>query len=220
MRPVRRLLCFVLLLALVGTGAALAARGDPQKKVTTADQARAKAMLLRKADFAPGVKATPPSRNESDFYCEALDESDLTLTGEAESPDFGTTPFFVTSLASVYRSVSDSNTSWRRGTSAAGVNCAAGEFRRLAREERWQFVSLKRISFPRLAKRSVAYRVVFTVPVGNERGRITIDLIALQDGRAQAALFYGAVVLAPPKADEVALARIIAGRMAKAMRGA
>jgi len=75
--PVKRLVVGSLVVTLVLSGAALAGRGDPEKKITRADQARAKAMLLRKADFAPGVKATPPSRDESDFYCEALDQSDL-----------------------------------------------------------------------------------------------------------------------------------------------
>ena len=50
--------------------------------------ALAKAMLLRKADVGPGFKASKPSDDEFDFYCEALDASDLVLTGEAEPLDF------------------------------------------------------------------------------------------------------------------------------------
>jgi hypothetical protein len=46
-----RIVTLRLAVVLVATGSALAARGDPQKRITPADQARAKAMLLRAADL-------------------------------------------------------------------------------------------------------------------------------------------------------------------------
>ena len=117
----RVVLAIVFVLALAVAGTALAARGDPQKQIRPADQARAKAMLLRPADFNPAFTARPSSSSGSgDFYCAALDESDLTLTGEARSHSFTATTEYVTSTAYVYVSRSDSNASWRRGTSAGG----------------------------------------------------------------------------------------------------
>ena len=216
MRSVRRLLCFVLLLALVGTGAALAARGDPQKKITAADQARAKAMLLRKADFSPVFKATPASGDEGDFYCKALDESDLTLTGEAESPTFQGGVEFVSSLSQVYESLADSSTSWRRGTSAAGDKCVRDEFRRQFQKEGIRLESFRRMAFPRFAERSIAYRFV----ASSQGVRVFFDVVVLQQSRGQAALLLGSALAPMPKAEEVRLTRVVAGRMAKAMRGA
>jgi len=80
-------------------------------------------MLLRKSDFSPAFAAGPASGGASDFYCAALDESDLTLTGEAESPSFAGGFEFLASTAYVYKSRADSDASWKRGTSAAGQKC-------------------------------------------------------------------------------------------------
>ena len=212
----RRLLALALLLALVGAAAALAARGDPQKKITPADQARAKAMVLRNADFGLGFKATLASADEGDFYCEALDESDLTLTGEAKSPTFRGGVELVSSLSAVYRSLADSNTSWRRETSAAGDTCARDEFRREFQRDGIRLESFRRMTFPRLAERSIAYRLV----ASSQGVRVYFDVVVLQQSRGQAALLLGSALAPMPRAEEVRLARIVAGRMAKALRGA
>ena len=126
----------VVALALTVSTAALAVRGEPQKQLTPADKARARSILLKKSDLGPGFKPTPQSAAEVDFYCKALDEADLTLTGEAESPQFERGIVFVSSSAQVYGSRADASTSWRRGTTAAGERCAhdvlAGSSRRKA----------------------------------------------------------------------------------------
>ena len=103
-------------LGLLVPAAALAAKGDPRKQINAADQARAKTMLLRSSDL-PGFRASRTGSNESHPYCGALDESDLTLTGEAESPSFSSAPVFVSSDSSVYESAGDASASWRRGPS-------------------------------------------------------------------------------------------------------
>ena len=108
----RVVLTLALLLALAVAGTALAARGDPDKQIRQADQARAKAMLLRPADFNPAFTARPSSSGGSgDFYCGALDESDLTLTGEARSRSFTATTEYVTSTSYV-RETTPMNVSW------------------------------------------------------------------------------------------------------------
>jgi len=216
MPRVRKLAVAFLLALLVVSGAALAARGDPQKKITPADQARAKAMLLRKTDLGPGFKAKPADQSDDDFYCKALDESDLTLTGEAESPDFDTDLVFISSIAQVYESVADANTSWRRGTSAAGEKCLSDEFRRQLKADGLRVGSFRRTSFPRIADRSIAYRLA----ASGQGVKVYIDFAVLQESRAQAALFFVSAPTSVAKAEQVRLARIVAGRMAKAMRGA
>ena len=102
-------------------GRRLGARGDPKKRITPADQARAKAMLLRKSDFSVAFIAGPASKG-ADFYCAALDESDLTVTGQAESPSFSAGSSSQPPLPTSTRR-GQTRTRRRRGTSAAGQQC-------------------------------------------------------------------------------------------------
>jgi hypothetical protein len=213
---VKSLLAVLLAGMLVVAGAGLAARGDPQKRIVPADQARATSMLLRRADFGLAHKTAPPSGTETEFYCKALDESDLTITGEAESPNFQGGVEFVSSLSQVYESRADSNASWRRGTSTAGDACVRGEFRRQFQKNGVRLESFRRLSFQPLAERSLAYRLV----ASSQGVRVFLDVVALKQGRAQAAVFLGSALTPMPRDEEVRLARIVAGRMAKAMRGA
>lgn len=205
---VARLLA-LLLVALAATGSALAARGDPQERFTARDQARAKTILLGAADL-PGFRPARPGP-DSDVYCKALDESDLTLAGKAESPVYGAQVVFVSSFAHIYESVADADASWRRGTSTAGESCLRSE---LGRDV--ESVSLRRLRFPRLAPKTAAYRVV-----GTTQGvEFYVDFVVFQRGRAQAGVVLGSA-LAPVPADvQRRLARLVAARLAKAMRGA
>ncbi len=210
-----RLLAVALLLALLVSGTALAARGDPQRHLRPADQARAKAMLLRKADLPPTFTATP-SGPESDAHCKALDESDLTLTGDAESKSFQAGPFVASSIAQVYETVADANASWRRGTSAAGLRCARTLYARELSKGGGTIRSFGRLAFPKVAARTIALRL----EARSQGIPVYLDFVALQHSRAHATLLLGGGLAPIPKAEEVRLARVIAARMTKAMRGA
>jgi hypothetical protein len=193
----RRLLLVLLAVALVGAGTALAGRGDPQKRVVPADQARAKAMLLRASDFEIGFRATPNPSGPTDFYCKALDESDLTLTGEAQSATFVGGVQSFTSVSRVYESRADSAASWRRGTSAAGIRCIRSQFLHLFAAQGGQLESFRRIPFPRLAERSAAYRLAVV---------------------AQASLLMVSALAPAPREEALRLSRLMARRMKSAMR--
>jgi hypothetical protein len=213
---VRRLLAALLVLTLAATGTALAGRGDPQKRIVAADQARAKAMLLRTADFGLGFRTSPAPPDSDDFYCKALDESDLTLTGEAQSPTFAGGVEAYTSASQVYETKADSSASWRRGTSAAGEQCVRKEFTRLLARQGTRLESFGRVPFPRLAEKSVAYRLV----ISSQGIRAFLDVVALKQGRAQVSVLFTSGLTPVPKEEEIRLARVVASRMAKAMRGA
>jgi hypothetical protein len=212
---VKRLAASLLALALVVSGASLAARGDPKKRITSTDQARAKAMVLREGDFSAAFTAGRASTG-SDFYCAALDESDLTLTGEAESPSFGGGVEFVASTSYVYASRANANASWRRGTSAAGRQCLRRGLQSEIHGTSVRLVSFRKLRFPTFAQRSVLYRVVGEQQQGV---RIYLDLIALQHSRAQVAIVYGSGLTPPPATEERRLAKVTAARMATAMGG-
>ena len=171
-------------------------------------------MLVRKSDLGPGFK-TSKSTSEDDPYCKALDESDLTLTGEAKSPNFAQGVVFVSSGAQVYETRGDASASWRRGTSAAGERCVRGTFRAGFARQGVRLVSFRRLSFPHLAERSIAYRAIAT----SGGVRVYIDVVVLLRSRAQAAIFMGAAPSPVPKGDEVQLATVVAGRMATVMGG-
>jgi hypothetical protein len=209
-------IALVLALVLVLTGSALAARGDPQERIRPADQARARSVLVRAADMNAAFTPIPTAVNPNERYCAALDESDLTVTGQANSPSFTSSAEFVASRAYVYESRADASASWRRGTSSAGQSCLRQLMRSQLLGTSVKLVSFKRLPFLAVAPRTAAFRVV----ASREGIRLYLDLIALQHGRAQVSIVYGTVIAAPPRSEEVRLATLVARRMAKAMRGA
>jgi hypothetical protein len=214
----------VLLACAVGlaiTGAALADHQDPQKRLTPADQARVRAMLLKQSDFAPGFARDLPS-NEPDPHVDcprSVSEADLTLTGDVEGALFARGVVNVQSNAQLYESVPDASASWRRSTSAAGVACARGLLRREFAKEQVQLLSLRKVAFPRIGQRTVAYRVVLSATQGQMTFKFYLDLVVLMHSRAHAQVIAGSAFEPFPKAEAVRLARIVGGRMARAMRG-
>jgi hypothetical protein len=204
------------LLSLAVAGTALGDRGDPKERFTRADQARAKAMLLRQSDFSIAYTSHPSSSGGGDFYCAALDESDLTLTGKATSPSFTATGEFVSSSSDVYASRADAAASWKRGTSSAGQQCLRAGLQAQFRGTTVKVVSFKRIAFPSRGQRSVAYRAIAT----QQGVRVYVDVVAMLVSRAEASVVY-LTALGPPPAGELRrLTSVVEGRMEKAMRGA
>ena len=211
-----RVVSIALVVGLLATGVALAARGDPKERFTPADQARARLMLLRPADFNPAFVARPVEQNDGDSYCSPLDEADLTLTGRAYSPGFAAGTEHVTSTASVYATRSDANASWTRGTSKAGEQCQRLGLRQLLQGTVVRLASFGRIAFPKRGARSVAYRAVATV----QGVRVYVDLVAMQVGRAQAGVVYVSALTPPPQGELRRLTNLVAKRAGKAMTGA
>ena len=212
----RRPLACVVVLALLGAGAALG--GPPQERITAADQARARAMLLRKSDVGLGFRASPPGP-EGDTSCKALDESDLTVTGEARSPNFVSGLVTVASNTDVYESVADANASWKRGTSAGGLKCLRDTVRREYAKRGLRLLALRKTSFPAVAPKTVAFHVAFSGQAQGLEIRAYVDLVALQQSRAQTSLAFASAIDPLEQPEQVRLARIVASRMARAMRG-
>jgi len=205
------------LVALLCVGTAVAGpRTDPQKRFTRADQARAKAMLIRKSDLGTDVQTIPASGSDAGIACPALDGSGLTLTGQAQSPTFQGGVEFVSSQSEIYESVADSTTAWRRATSKAADSCVQREFSALFAKQGAQLESFRRIAFPKVAERSIAYRLQIT----SAGIRAFVDVVGLKLGRAQSALLLGSALAPLPRATELSLVRTVSSRMTKAMRGA
>ena len=172
-------------------------------------------MLLRAADFNAAFVAHPNAGNGGDFYCSALDESDLTLTGRGDSPIFTAGPEYVTSTASVYATRSDANASWARGTSSkAGEQCLRIGLRSALQGAAVRLASLRRMAFPPQGTRSVAYRAVATV----QGVRVFLDFVALQVSRAEAAVVYVSALVPPPGDELRRLTGLVAKRAERATR--
>jgi hypothetical protein len=216
---VRRFLPAALLVSLAVVGSASASHQDPQKRLTKADNTRARAMLLTRADL-PGFKLQRSSGDDPHVECPAaVSETDLTLTGEDEGRAYESGPVFIGSSSQVYESQADADASWRRSTGAAGLVCMRAELRAVFEPE-GTLKSLRKLAFPSLAQRRIAYRA--TISVKNPQGAVPlyIDLVGLAQGRAHVSMVVGAVFAVPQRAAVVRLARIVAGRMKTAMRGA
>jgi hypothetical protein len=220
MRALRRLLFLALALAALATaGAALANHLDPKKRITPADQARARAMLLKKTDLPPPFRALPRGGGEPHIDCsQVVSEKDLTLTGDAEGAQFVLGPASVSSAAQVYESAADASASWRRGTSAAGTRCLTDLLRREFERQGIRLVSLRKTAFPRVSERTVAYRVTLSAATSQGAVPIYADVVVLSRSRTLAQVFVASGLVAPSRAEEIRLARLVAVRMARAMR--
>lgn len=217
----RRLLACVLVLAfLVVSASALAAHQDPQKRFTKADNARARAMLVKRTDLPTGFRLQLSAAPDPHVGCSAsVSESDLTITGDAEGPQLALGVVFVSSAARIYESVADASASWRRSTSAAGTKCATQLLRREFAKQGVGLVSLRKIAFPRVSERSVAYRVELSAMTSQGTAPVYVDIVALLRSRGQATVIVGSAVVPPQRAEELRLARIVARRMASSLRG-
>ncbi len=219
MKPLRRLvLLATAVVALVAAGSAVADHLDPQKRITPADQARARSMLLKHADLPAGFQGSPTGSGEPHVNCsQAVSEADLTLTGDAEGLQFirGTTS--VNSAAQIYESAADATASWRRGTSPAGIKCLTDLVRREFAKQGIRLISFRKIAFPRVAQRTVAYRVTLALETPQGTVRLFADVVVLGHSRALTQVFVASALTAPNRAEELRLARLVAGRMARAM---
>ncbi len=221
----RALLLALVVAVLVAPLSALAADGQPKKALTKAGQATARSVVLKRGDLGAGFTSVARDKDPplpKGARCGALDETDLTVTGDAASPDFrfAQGPAFVTvgSTAQVYRTLREANTSWGRGTTSQTTTCL-GDIIRLsaAPGQKVTVNSAKKIRFPSVSPKTAAYRFVLTITVaGNQRVRAYVDAVILQHGRIQSGILFTSVGSPVGNADRVALATVVASRMAKA----
>lgn len=216
-----RALLFALAGSLIVAGAATADHLDPQERVTAADQKRAAAMLLRKADLPQGYEPERTSDLEPHLTCSRLDESDLVLTGRGKSPFWARGYQIVGSTSAVYRTARDSDGAWRRSTSTAGRKCVRDEFRKaFARQGETMRIATGELALPRLAVTAKAFRLAISDMDPGQPPLLFIDVVLLKHGRAQVGLLFAGVVAPPARATEIALSRLVAQRVKAAMRGA
>jgi hypothetical protein len=221
---VNRILGALLVLCIAVPAVALAADTDPKKKITAADQAKARSMVLKRTDFTAGWKKVPASP-DSDAVCPGFnpDESDLTLTGEAESDfEHSQAVLFVGSASEIFATKEEAAKSWARGDRPALARCLGYFFKQgqTTKATKVTIVSAGRMAFPKLAPRTTAFKVVARLAITSEgkttRVPVTLQLIAFGQGRGDASMLAITPGAGIPMTELRALGKLLAARLAAA----
>jgi hypothetical protein len=223
---VRRRLAVFLLVCLAVPAVALAADTDPKRQINAVDQRKAASIVLKRSDFAAGWKKEPSTpETDEDNSCPGYnpDQSDLVLTGEVEA-DFeaGEGIPAVSSVANVYKTKRDAVAAWTRSAKPALASCLAQVLKREVEKTGGKVTIAKSgaIAFPKLAPRTVAYRVGFTVTI-TEAGKttaipFTLHVIVLGNGRGDCGLITFGIGSGLAMADLRAFAKLTAARLGAA----
>ena len=225
---VRRRLLAVLLVAFVLPALALASHKDPKEQINPADQRKAASILLKRTDFLSGWRKVPNTPDDgTHLNCPGYDPdgSDLVLAGQAEA-EFertGSGGFpSIYSYADVYKTNANALAAWTRTVKPALARCLATLFKRAIEADggKAAITSAGKISFPKLAPRTAAFRVTMKVSF-TENGQtntvsFTLYAVALGGGRGEAGLMAVGFGTTVPLADIRALAQATAKRFAAA----
>jgi hypothetical protein len=223
-RRMRRPLAALLALCVAVPAVALAADTDPRKRFTAADQAKARSLVLKRTDFVTGWKRSPASP-ESDLVCPGFnpDESDLTLTGEANGDfELSAGAAAAYSAGEVWASKSDALKSWARSNKPAVARCIGYFFRKSLEtgDTTVKILSAGRMAFPKLAPRTAAFKVVarvtFTENGQTETVPFTIQALALGNGRGDVTFLAISPGTGLATTDLRAFATLLAKRLAAA----
>jgi hypothetical protein len=195
-------------------------------RITSADQTAARAIGLRTSDFAgnAGWKGGPTERDpDGAITCPNLRPrlADLVVTGAAASSFQYGGVVHVGSEVWLMRTARMAALDWQRIVAKPGyIRCHRAM---LSRElERGQkLVSLRKLSFPRVAPRTAAYRAVIRVRAANGKAvRVLNDVVLLDHGRTEISLSltapYSLARAAVPV--EARLARAMLRRAARSAR--
>ena len=194
-----------------------ASPNDPKKVIVPAVQAKAKAINLRLSDLpaAMGFKAKQASPDTGNPRCSYYNpnQSDLTENGDAKSPEFTlASASFISSSASIFKTATQGRTAYSRVVQPKLPNCLAEVFRKGAAPTKVTIVSSKEISFPKLAERSNAYRIVASFKSGSKRIAVYLDVVVMNRGKVDVVIFFAGIGNFFNSTFEHDLAAIVAAR--------
>jgi hypothetical protein len=195
--------------------ASAALADKPTVRITKADQARAVAALLHRADFGTGWSGGPiKTRSLTAPDCPGFDpkESDLVVTGHADARYvFQKGDVELDQDVQVLASAQAVKTDFARTISPKLGRCLALQLKKLPHVVS---TSVSRLSFPQTGTVSAAYRATISVRDGKTKGQLVSDYVFFGAGRLE----YEFTVVAPPGARpqlmkfEVGLAQILLKR--------
>jgi hypothetical protein len=201
--------------ALAGTFAAvaLAGPGDPQRKPTPADQARARAVVLSRADLGAGWKAEKSSGGASNPRCSFYnpDQSDLVETGHADSSFSRGDTLLVFSSVGIFKTAAQARSGYRRVVRPELPRCLGEIFAKgTGNPKAVRIVATGPLPFPGYPDRSNAYRVRAAFKTSSGTIPVTLDAVLINRGRSDVVL--GFIGIGPPAAPS--LERALSGKVA------
>jgi hypothetical protein len=214
----RSLFLAAAVVAMVGVPVAFASNGEPQKRLTKADQAKAHAIALQRSDLPAGWVGKPNTNTSQDNpRCSTYnpDESDLIETGDVDSPDF-TRPdgSFVSSSVGIFKTVKMAKTGYARVARPQLASCFGELFTKGAAPAKVQLLHVGPLPFRRLGDRSNAYRLTANVTVQATTIPVAIDIVLFNRGRVDVAMIFLGIRGPQPSAFEQSLAAKVAARAA------
>jgi hypothetical protein len=206
------------LIVAVTTSTAVAGT-DPsleKKKLRPADMALAKRSNLVLADLAKGWTRYRSRSSGTGSSCPGYKPnlSRFTITGEAMASFQHRQGFFIVSAIQVFPSRAEAAADFRTGAKPELARCLRfafeGDFAKGA-GGKGTTTSSRVVASPRIGERAAWYRLVGRLTVQGNVAPVHMDVLAVQKGRTQAMLMF--VGLRGPIRDQIALGRLLAGRM-------
>jgi hypothetical protein len=191
--------------ALVAAAVAAADPLDPKTKIVAADQARAVATLLRRADLGAGWaggQITPVSLKAP--RCPALQPSfrDLTLTGHAEASfHLDSAGWQVDSDVTLLRSAKQVAAQFKRLLQPKLATCVRYDvLKSTGTDPNVKLGFSKRLAFPKVGDVAARYRTTIAYKLGKQTVAVYDDVLMLAKGRTELWLNFVA-----PSSDEATL---------------
>jgi hypothetical protein len=208
------------LLALAAATAAAAAAGrsgEPKKAIKPAVQARAKRIAVHLGDLSGfGWKTSPSQSDRSSARCPYYrpDRSKLTQNGDYTSPDF-TRPdgLYVSSSVGIFVSAKQAQQAYALVVRPELARCLGESVVKSGKPGHITLRSAGAFAFPAHGDRSAAYRVAFLVKSGNQQVPATIDIVAVNRGAVDVALFFSSAGKPVPATFERMIAAAVVGRI-------
>jgi hypothetical protein len=204
------------LIGLVFTASALA--DSPTVRITSADQSRAVASLLRRSDFGAGwTGGQVPTAPLTAPNCPGFDpkESDLVVTGHADARySFPPAGVELDQDVQVLKSAEMVEKDFARSISPLLGRCLAYQLKRL--KSVVAAARVERIPFPATGSVSAVYRATITRRSGGPDGTLLSDYVFFGEGRVEYEFTVSAPVSARDQLQrfELVLAQILLRRAA------
>lgn len=208
----------VVVLAAALASTAFAAKGDPQKRITKAGQARARAASIRLADLGAGWKAERSNnKDQSNPRCSTYDpdNSDLVEVGDYGSPDFTRADgSFVSASTGVFRSVRGARTAFRRVAAPQLPGCFGELFlKQIKKPSTARVLSTGPLGFPKVGDSSSAYWIVMSLKSPTATVPFAVDMVLFNRRSVDVAMIFLGIGRPLPAALERALVARVASRV-------
>ncbi len=196
-----------------------AGASSPRRAYTPAGKAAAKAIVLKRSDLPKGWKVeSPEGGSGGGTTCPSFDpdQSDLTSVGRVETGfASGDGLSRVLSVASVFKTAAQAQTSWNRVVRPAMLKCLAQAFEQGASDKKTKTTVLSSgaLSLPLSAPRRKAFRIVADVFTQGQHVKAYLDVILQGGAQADTVLLVTSVLVPPQTAFEWALAGTVARRL-------